>query len=84
MTIAPFPHWSAQQTEMHAARVTLAAWAAPLPTEQAARGWALTNTDAALAPRRGGAFAQPVVYAGRAYYSSQEWQMYETERTGNP
>lgn len=84
MTIAPFAHWSAQQTEAHAARVTLASWAAPLPADQAARGWALANTDAACVPRGGGAFAQPVVYQRRAYYSAREWQMYDVERTGSP
>lgn len=84
MTILPFAHWSAQQTEAHAKRVALAAWAAPLPADQAMRGWALANTDAARVPRGTGAFTQPLVYAGRAYYSPQEWQMYETERTGTP
>jgi hypothetical protein len=77
MTIAPWPHWSAQQTEAHAARVALASWTAPLSAEAARHGWALANTDAALVPRGDGAFAQPPVYQGRAYYSAREWQMYD-------
>jgi hypothetical protein len=83
MNILFHPHWSAQQTEAHAKRVEVAAWHDP-PTGAMRPAWRKAIAAAALVPPTTGAFAQPPVYLGRAYYSAQEWQMYETERTGNP